>query len=237
MARTIKRGLEYFPLDTDMFQDIRIRKLIKRKGGRAVTIYTLMLCLIYKNGYYIMWDEDLPFVMSEQTGFEEDYIHDAFNDCITLGLFDAEMYNQHRAITSKGIQNRYKLICSQLKRKADINEYSLIPSEEKPVPSESKPTISEETTTPTKSAPPPSPKELSFERFSEWLKKNAPEMLDLKPPTERTWVEVKILYMTPAKLCKACEEIAANNAFRSKWKYFSVALRKWKEQEKRLGLN
>ena len=83
---------------------------------------------------------------------------------------------------------------------------------------------------------PPSPNGISFEKFSEWLKKNAPEMLQLKPPTERTWLEVKILYQTPKALAKACEEIAANDAFRTKWKYFSVALRKWNEQERRLGI-
>lgn len=50
MARIAKSGLEYFPFDIDFFQDIRIRKLIKRQGGKAVTVYALLLCLIYKNG-------------------------------------------------------------------------------------------------------------------------------------------------------------------------------------------
>lgn len=48
MARIAKSGLEYFPFDIDFFQDIRIRKLIKRQGGKAVTVYALLLCLIYK---------------------------------------------------------------------------------------------------------------------------------------------------------------------------------------------
>lgn len=47
MARIAKSGLEYFPFDIDFFQDIRIRKLIKRQGGKAVTVYALLLCLIY----------------------------------------------------------------------------------------------------------------------------------------------------------------------------------------------
>lgn len=48
MGRKKKIGLEYFPMDVDMFQDIKIRKLIKRQGGKAVVVYTLLLCFIYR---------------------------------------------------------------------------------------------------------------------------------------------------------------------------------------------
>ena len=74
MARTIKKGLDYFPFDVDFFQDIRIRKLIKYQGGKAVTVYALLLCTIYKNGYYAEWDKELPFIISEQSGYTEAYI-------------------------------------------------------------------------------------------------------------------------------------------------------------------
>ena len=74
MGRNRKTGLDYFPFDVDTFQDIKIRKLIKYQSGKAVTVYALLLCLIYKGGYYMRWDEELPFIISEQTGFEEAYI-------------------------------------------------------------------------------------------------------------------------------------------------------------------
>ena len=51
MGRNVKKGLDYFPFDVDFFQDIKIRKLIKYQRGKAVTVYALLLCLIYKNGY------------------------------------------------------------------------------------------------------------------------------------------------------------------------------------------
>ena len=76
MARTSKIGLEYFPMDIDIFSDIKIRKLIKYQGGKAISIYALLLCNIYKNGYYMEWDDDVPFIISEQTGFDEEYILD-----------------------------------------------------------------------------------------------------------------------------------------------------------------
>lgn len=138
MARTIKTGLEYFPTDIDLFQDIKVRKLIKHQGGKAVTVYILLLCLIYKDGYYMTWDEEMPFIVSEQTGFEEAYIGEVVRCCVKLGLFDAELFGRESILTSRGIQERYKFITLLSKRKAVITRYNLINSEEKAINSEEK---------------------------------------------------------------------------------------------------
>lgn len=107
MGRNRKLGLDYFPMDVDFFQDIRIRKLIKYQGGKAVTVYALLLCIIYKQGYYVRWDDELPFIISEQTGFEEAYIQEVFKCCLIVGLFSKELYDSDKVITSKGIQKRW----------------------------------------------------------------------------------------------------------------------------------
>lgn len=86
------------------------------------------------------------------------------------------------------------------------------------------------------SAPTPT-QGLSFQKFSVWLQQNAPEMLTLRAPNERQWIEVKTTYQTPKKLCKACEEISANETFLTKWKSFHVSLQKWHEQELRLNIH
>ena len=126
MARIAKSGLEYFPFDIDFFQDIRIRKLIKRQGGKAVTVYALLLCLIYKNGYYMRWDNELPFICSETTGFDEAYISEVIKTCLSLGLFDKALYESEDILTSKGIQVRYCNIQRLNKRMARIEKYSLL---------------------------------------------------------------------------------------------------------------
>lgn len=136
MARPNKIGLGYFPMDVDLFQDIRIRKLIKYQSGKAITVYALLLCLIYKRGYYMRWDEELPFIISEQTGFEEAYILEVIRSCMTLGLFSKKLYDDEQVITSKGIQERYLYICKLLKRRVGITEYSLIDEEKELVNSE-----------------------------------------------------------------------------------------------------
>lgn len=126
MARTSKIGLEYFPMDIDIFSDIKIRKLIKYQGGKAISIYALLLCNIYKNGYYIEWDEELPFICSELTGFDEAYVLEVIKTCLSLGLFSKELFDAEGVLTSKGIQERYSRICIQCRRVCKITDYSLL---------------------------------------------------------------------------------------------------------------
>ena len=146
MGRNVKKGLDYFPFDVDFFQDIKIRKLIKYQRGKAVTVYALLLCLIYKNGYYMLWDEELPFILSEQTGFEEAYIQEVVKCCLALGLFSKELFDKEKVLTSIGIQERYKRICDDCRRKCEFSEFNLISSEDKRISSEEKPKNSAEST-------------------------------------------------------------------------------------------
>jgi hypothetical protein len=143
MARPANKGLDYYPFDTDFFSDMKIRKLIRRQGGKAVTVYACALCFIYKNGYYIGADNELPFIISEQTGFDEAYIQQVLECCFSLGLFDKELYDTKKIITSKGIQERYSKICSLTKKRSGISEYNLITSEEMPIITERMPIITE----------------------------------------------------------------------------------------------
>ena len=71
MARPVKATLEYFPMDIDFFQDLKVRKLKRFQGGKAVTVYAALLCIIYRDGYYTKWDEDMAFVLSEITNYEQ----------------------------------------------------------------------------------------------------------------------------------------------------------------------
>ena len=144
MANKVKVGLTYFPLEVNFFDDIKIRKLIKYQGCKSISIYTLLLCNIYQNGYYMLWDNELPFIISEKTGYEEGYIKEVILSCFNIGLFNKKMYEENRIITSKGVQERYSLICKQSKKKAEISEFSLINTELIPINTELIPINTEE---------------------------------------------------------------------------------------------
>ena len=143
MARPIKEGFDYFPLDVDFFQDIKIRKLIKYQGEKAVSVLICLLCNIYKQGYYIRWDKDLAFVISEQSGCKEVFVSEILKNCLNIGIFSKQMFDEKQVFTSIEIQNQYKIICENAKRKVIKTEFfivntelTLVNSEETPVNTE-----------------------------------------------------------------------------------------------------
>ena len=135
MGRNVKQGFSYFSLDVDIFSDIKIRKLIKNHSGRALSVYICVLAFIYRNGYYVLNDEDFAFIVSEQTGDKVEFIEAVLDYCVKVGLFSAEMFEQG-VYTSKGVQERYLAMCKASRRNIVFSEYTLISSEEMGINSE-----------------------------------------------------------------------------------------------------
>ena len=139
MARTLKKGLDFFHFDTSFFDDIKIRKLIRYHGAQAVVVYQLVLIRIYHEGYYLQWDDDLPFIVAEVSHLQDDYVKTVISYCIEIGLFDKTLFDSDHVLTSKGIQNRFFDFCVVAKRKiATENPYLLVDLSSKAIKTSSK---------------------------------------------------------------------------------------------------
>lgn len=131
-GRNVKRGLLYFRLDCDIFQDRKVKRLMRRWQNEGLAVYLALLCEIYRDkGYYVTVDDDLIADIADTCLLDDERASQIFNDCIELGLFDRQLFNKQRLLTSKGIQARYLDIMAVLRRKGGIDtELSLISSEE-----------------------------------------------------------------------------------------------------------
>ena len=120
MARQ-KTGFTYYQVDTNRYQDRRIRKLLRRfRGGVGIAVYDCILCEVFRDkGHSLIWDEDTVFDVSEMLGVTEKTIEEVVRTCAEIGLFDADMLKKN-IITSVSIQERYKAMCAWTKRKAHI---------------------------------------------------------------------------------------------------------------------
>lgn len=146
MSRPKKQGMEYFTVDVNFYQDIKIRKLIRYKGVQAVSVYHILLCQIYASGYYLLWDDDIPFTVSEIAHLEEDYVKDVIDYCLSIELFNKTLYEQNNVLSSRGIQQRFFDFCAVAKRRLpDDLPYRLVESKGSSVITEENAVISEET--------------------------------------------------------------------------------------------
>ncbi|WP_281816150.1 DUF4373 domain-containing protein [Parabacteroides goldsteinii] len=116
MARPIKQGLSYFPFDVSFFSDRKVRKIIRGCGPASPTILICLLCNIYEDqGYYILWDEELPFDIADTIGVPEGAVKELIKKAVDVDFFDKEMFEKEHILTSRGIQSRF--IESTKKRK------------------------------------------------------------------------------------------------------------------------
>lgn len=126
MARIVDAGIGYVPLDTDIFQDRKIRKLQRKCGPYSPMVYMALLCSIYREGYYVKWDEDFAFDLADSIHVEESFVNEVILGCLETGLLSSDMFERHRVLTSSGIQKQYQAICEKSKRKSRVREYSLL---------------------------------------------------------------------------------------------------------------
>lgn len=133
MARTVKEGLPYFPLDTDFYINRKIRRLLHSQGSNALAVWTVVMAKIYGGkGYYLELDEDTCFDIGDAIAVSEGAVQEIIKLAIKVRLFDKDMYEKYGILTSRGIQEQYLDIIKKTNRKNTIEEKFLIKSEEIP---------------------------------------------------------------------------------------------------------
>jgi hypothetical protein len=119
MARPIKHGLDYFPMDVDFFEDDKIQFVSSRFDEKGELIAVKLLCKIFKAGYFIRWDNDTAFLFSKGAGrnITPSLANDVVNELIRRDFFHKGLFERFSVLTSNGIQKRYIKICTDAKRK------------------------------------------------------------------------------------------------------------------------
>lgn len=127
MARPFKKGLDYFPFDVDFFDDDHIIDLMDEYGGFGVSVYLIILTIIYRNGYYIeMPIEKLARSVVRILGSRwarKNTVTQVILFCSDIGLFDKALVEQS-VFTSAAVQRRFQTVTAR--SKIDKSKYWLI---------------------------------------------------------------------------------------------------------------
>lgn len=133
MARPAKKGLAYFPKDVDFYQDEKIVDLGMKYGPLGLTVFDVLMTLVYREGYYL----ELPLSKVGQlivrtvgeswfrkTGMSAvDLSVEVILYCAEIGLINAPLVRQN-VITSVGIQKRYAAVTAR--NKVNLTKYWLL---------------------------------------------------------------------------------------------------------------
>ena len=130
MARPIKKGLSYFPLDVGVFKDKRITKIERKFGVYGSSIFLRILTMVYEHGYYLeMTEEDLITELIYQIGVGKisyQRVRNVILMCCELGILDEPLFRQG-VITSDGIQKQFIRVAKR-RKEVEISKYWLLDS-------------------------------------------------------------------------------------------------------------
>lgn len=108
MARPIKEGLDYFPLDVGIFEDEKIEAIAGEFGPKGELAVIKLLCAIYKKGYFILWNDlTQATLLKRLPGASKEMINQIVNRLVSWGFFDETLFDSVRVLTSENIQATY----------------------------------------------------------------------------------------------------------------------------------
>ena len=128
MARPLKQGIDYFPLDVDMDSvDDRIFLMEADYGAEGFGVLIKLLMYIYQqHGYYLYWDDAQIKRFSKKKNIDYGLCKNVINKCINEGFFNQELYKKWRILSSRGIQKRFFEAMKRRSRVPLVREYLLL---------------------------------------------------------------------------------------------------------------
>ena len=125
MARKLKQGLDYFPHDCSL--DDELKYVIAEHKETGYYIYFRLLEKIYsENGYFMKSDEKTLKLYCNEINVDIIKINDVINTCLCEHLFCKEKFEKYQILTSKGIQERYIEAIDRRKEISFIEQYLLL---------------------------------------------------------------------------------------------------------------
>ncbi|WP_394898967.1 Lin1244/Lin1753 domain-containing protein [Clostridium paraputrificum] len=129
MARPVKEGLEYFPLDCDIDQDDKVALIEAQHGIKGFGVVIKLLMKIYKNGYFYEWTEKEQLLFSKRVNVDINEVNVIINDLIKWNFFNEELFRSKKILTSNGIQKRYLAAVGRRQKVKILKEYLLLDDE------------------------------------------------------------------------------------------------------------
>ena len=106
MARPVKAGLDYFPLD--VYCDNKLKLIEAEFGLKGFAIVVKLWQKTYaERGYYCEFDEEAALLFADSVRMGGNAVSEIVRAAVKRGIFDAGMYEKYKILTSHGIQKRY----------------------------------------------------------------------------------------------------------------------------------
>ena len=128
---TIYDGINYFPVGVNFMEENAMEVIEAKYGIKGPAIVLKLLCKIYKEGYFIRWDEEQCLIFANKAGREVQVaeVQGIIEILFIKGIMDKNSYLENGILTSENIQKVWLEATKRRKRELSELPYLIVKTE------------------------------------------------------------------------------------------------------------
>ena len=128
---TIYDGINYFPVGVNFMEENAMEVIEAKYGIKGPAIVLKLLCKIYKEGYFIRWDEEQCLIFANKAGREvqAEEVQGIIEILFIKGILDRNSYLENGILTSENIQKVWLEATKRRKRELSELPYLIVKTE------------------------------------------------------------------------------------------------------------
>ena len=121
-------GINYFPIGVNFMEENAMEVIEAKYGIKGSTIVLKLLCKIYKEGYFIRWDEEQCLIFANKAGREVQAaeVQGIIEILFIKGILDRNSYLENGILTSANIQKVWLEATKRRKRELSELPYLMV---------------------------------------------------------------------------------------------------------------
>ena len=126
-------GINYFPVGVNFMEENAMEVIEAKYGIKGSAIVLKLLCKIYKEGYFIRWDEEQCLIFANKAGREVQAaeVQGIIEILFIKGIMDKNSYLENGILTSENIQKVWMEATKRRKRELSELPYLMVKTEKK----------------------------------------------------------------------------------------------------------
>ena len=121
-------GINYFPVGVNFMEENAMEVIEAKYGIKGAAIVLKLLCKIYKEGYFIRWDEEQCLIFANKAGREVQAaeVQGIIEILFIKGILDRNSYLENGILTSESIQKVWLEATKRRKRELSELPYLMV---------------------------------------------------------------------------------------------------------------
>ena len=138
-------GINYFPVGVNFMEENAMEVIEAKYGIKGSAIVLKLMCKIYKEGYYIRWDEEQCLIFANKAGREvqAEEVQGIIEILFTKGILDRNSYQENGILTSESIRKVWMEATKRRKRELSELPYLMVKPEKENGKADTPPALQE----------------------------------------------------------------------------------------------